>query len=325
MDPLESDDILVPLQLPAITELNDDDLALSDSNSSKSNRSTNEDINDFNEDGIFPSWTEMRPKETLGMEDFPSSWRLGKCYKHSNISATMKQDCVNWIVGACSSGAEFSHLVSGIKRKAINKWLEKASKNSTFNSSAGRLPSLDSTAKLEFKSLIDTAHYSERNSPGIQKIRTLVNKLQKDTAERQGRNVDLLQPVSKTTMYKLLQESDIVLCSEPQRKTNVRIDAESNIRNFFSWAVCLNCYCVGRIAELIFNWDWTTFSCQNEKHNQLGVYVSSDVMIRDVYRLPVQTKSSGSLGLYIKKGILTNARGHSAHPVYIIADQVIYF
>lgn len=299
-----------------------DDLILSDSSSTQEHVEIDEDITDYLN---LPSWTDTSPKETLGMEDFPSSWRLGKCYRHSTITAIMKQDCVNWIVGACSSGAEFSHLISGVNRKAINKWLETASRNKLFNSSSGRITCLDSIAKAEFKSHIDTAHYIVRNSPCISAIRLLVNKLHKETAERQGRNVDLLQPVSKSTIYKLLHESNVVMCSEPQRKTQVRIDAESNIRNFFSWAVCLNCYCVGRIAEMIFNWDWTTFSCQNEKHNQLGVYVSAEVMQKDVYRLPVQTKSSGSLGLYIKKGILTNARGHSAHPVYIIADQVINF
>ena len=76
-------------------------------------------------------------------------------------------------------------------------------------------------------------------------------------------------------------------------------------------------------AEMIFNWDWTTISCQNEKHNRHGVYVSSEVKDKNVLdHLPIQSKSCGTLGFYIKKGILSNARGHSAHPVYIIADPV---
>jgi hypothetical protein len=76
---------------------------------------------------------------------------------------------------------------------------------------------LDATARADFKSQIDTAHYEGRSSPCIKEIRLIVNKLHQETAERQGRNVSLLQPVSKSTVYKLLHDSNVVMCSEPQR------------------------------------------------------------------------------------------------------------
>ena len=72
------------------------------------------------------SWTQNSLlSSTLSMEDFPSSWRLSKDYKHSLITASMKNDCAAWVTGACSSASEFCQSVSGVKRRNVNRWVQK--------------------------------------------------------------------------------------------------------------------------------------------------------------------------------------------------------
>jgi hypothetical protein len=107
----------------------------------------------------------------------------------------------------------------------------------------------------------------------LRNLKALFNKCASDTAIRSGKNNPgefVVPSVSCFEKYHKACNSKAVL---PQVTTVARDREEKDPRNFFTWAILLLAYCVFLPANLVFNWDATTFSCGNDEVNRQKVYV----------------------------------------------------
>ena len=179
---------------------------------------------------------------------------------------------------------------------------------------AGRPRNLDATGVAEFAGAYNGTHT-------LPKLRSAYEKAVTGTARRYGSLADdeEVGKVGDSTFFKAHSTGKLTAL-QPQGTTVARLREEHDVRNFFTWAVLLFAFCENMLAELMFNWDATTFSCGNDAHNRKKVYVKQ--VPKTEWHLKVPPSTVGcSLGVYIKKLFLHNSAGSCSPPSYIIADD----
>lgn len=106
-----------------------------------------------------------------------------------------------------------------------------------------------------------------------------------------------------------------------QKSTKARMEAEIDVRNFWTQYCLFDAYSGGDGLEAyggglyLFNWDATTYFFSDENDEML-------VFLRDTNdNTPITATSNGKLGIFIKATYTTNPAGFASNPVYNVADD----
>lgn len=242
--------------------------------------------------------------------------RQGKAVCANSLCADTKLQIARYMQQENLSAAEMHEDYPTISRKTFTTWVNKLKNGKLFHDSGGRPSTLDEEGMEYFRS---KHHIGKSNLPQLRKE---FNKAKTDTLQR--RNAIPFDEEAGPSADRTFFNYHAACPSRtrvPQTTTKARYREERDPRNFFTWAVLLFAYCSNLLAELVFNWDATTFSCGNDEHNKKKVYIG--IVPRDQWDSDPPSTLGGKLGVYINKYFLHNSAGNIAPPVYVVADDTM--
>lgn len=242
--------------------------------------------------------------------------RQGKAMDANSLSADTKMQIGRYMKQENLSAAAMHKDHPTISRKTFAGWIRKLDAGKVLHDSRGRPSTLDEEGTEKFQNAQQSGKYNLPN------LREVFNEAKTDTLHRRN-EIPLdeeAEPPSERTFFEH-QAACPTKRRISQTTTKARYREERDPRNFFTWAVLLFAYCVNILAELVFNWDATTFSCRNDEHNKQKVYIG--IVPRDQWDSDPPSTLGGKLGVYIKKYFLHNSGGTIAPPVYVVADDTM--
>jgi hypothetical protein len=157
----------------------------------------------------------------------------------------------------------------------------------------------------------------EQNCADTKEVQEIVRKAANDTRKRRGKP-KLRKKVGKTCLKKALKAVGAKK-RVAQQKTNARIIAESDPRNFISMFSFASAFSSDLPPEMIFNWDATQFEVGGDaKECKVWIVGEENDGIRKG-RQAVTKRSKGKLNMSIKLYHLHNAAGYCGIPVFVVA------
>lgn len=138
----------------------------------------------------------------------------------------------------------------------------------SLHDNAGHPSYVDDSELVELKDKVETLQRSGK-TPNKRKFRALIDESHQES-KRKRNEMTTNKPLDSRTIEKVKNRMHLNKM-KPQFKSKARNEAEQDPRNPFTMIAMIQAFCSESIGEMIFNWDATQFTI-NENEGKCNVY-----------------------------------------------------